>query len=293
MNAGWNPNYGIPRSDKEMMRNYEIALKVEKTYNETYGSIDGPRIGDVVEFADEYQVFKHAQISENLYGGSKFGMLCICENGSSWTNGRTFSTSGGAFIGKHKSHLKPAGEDEILVWTWGCYGAGASQGIYFPLKVRKWLIPYEPVKCRSMVTIRGIGAKTWNGDHLPAVSIENSGSWCYGESFCSVKAFLAWAEYVGYKHHSFGNGTFKRESPQKIEDQCYTDPEWKAPEGAKPIKLVRNGKLKDSWVVTTDAGIMYYWPNLFEPYKPTDFSSPEYAKEVAEYRKYSDNPIGV
>lgn len=292
MNAGWNPEFVFFNSDF-MKRNYEIALKVEKTYNETYGHIDGPRIGDVVEFSDGFKVFEHAQISENHYGGSKFGMLCICESGSSWTNGNTFSTSGGAFRGMHMSKLTPAGEDKIIVWTWGCLGSGGGQGIYFPLSVRKWLIPYEPVKCRSMVTIHGKGAKRWDGSVFPAVVIENSGSLYSAESFCSINAFLAWAKYVGFKHESFGNGTFNRRSPQRIEGECYTDPEWKAPEGAKPIKIVRNGSLKDGWVVTTDSTIKYYWPNLYEPYKPTDFNSPEYKKKWAELQKYSGNPLGV
>lgn len=285
-NANWD-NCGFC-TEKDMQRNYEIALQVEKTYNETFVNTNEPQIGDIVEFFDGFRVYDHAKIVENLYGGSEYGMLCVCECGSSFTNGKGFSTSGGAFKAIHKSKFQYVGEDTNIVWTWGCFGAGGNQGIYFPLKVRKWIIPYEPVKCRSFLTIRGKNSK------YPAVSIENVSDFFCAESFCSIKAFKAWANYVGYKHHSFGYGTFSQKSPQRICDKCYTDPAWKVPEGAKPIKVIRNGDLKDAWVVTTDETITYYWPNIYNPTKKApQYGTPEYEKEFEERRKYDGNPLGI
>ena len=285
-NAGWE--YCGFCTEKDMRRNYEIACEVEIIYNNTFRNIHEPQIGDIVEFSDGFQVYDHAKVVENLYGNSKYGMLCVCENGGSHTDGKYFSTSGGAFKAIHKSKFQYVGESENLVWTWGCHGAGAYQGIYFPLKVRKWIIPYEKIECRSFLTIRGKNSR------YSAVSIENVGEFFCAASFCSIKAFNAWAEYVGYKHNSFGNGSFEQRSPQRICDKCYTDPAWKVPEGAKPIKVIRNGDLKDAWVVTTEESITYYWPNIYDPTaKNPRCGTPEYEKEFAERRKYKGNPLGV
>lgn len=281
--------YGQP-TEKEMQECYEIAQQVERTYQETYGHIDGPRIGDIVEFSAGYEVNKYGKIVENMYGGSKYGMLCVCANGSSFTNGRGFDTSGGPFYAFHKSKLQLVGEDENIVWTWGCHGSGAHQGIYFTLKVRRWIIPYGPDMKRSEVVIRGRGAK---GGKM-AVSISNFGEFFNAQSFVSIGAFMAWAEYVGYRYQTECRGTFRGVSTQRICDKCYTDPTWQPPVGAKPIKLVRNGDLKDAWVVTTDECIMYYWPNIHDPNrKEPAIGTPEYEEKFREYRKYSDNPMGI
>lgn len=287
-------SYGIV-TENEMQANYAIALNVEKAYSENFGNMTEPKIGDIVEFSNGYKVFKYAQISENLYGGSEYGMLCVCECGSSHTNGENFSTSGGAFWRFHKSNFQLVGETENVFWTWGCHGSGGNQGIYFPLKVHKWIIPYEPIMNASKVIINGSNKKNWRGETMPAVTITNSDQIMgYSQSFCSVKAFNAWAEYVGFKHESFGRGTFERRSAQRIEDKCYTDPAWKVPKGAKPIKIIRNGSLKDAWVVTTPERIMYYWPNIYDPqHKEPQYGTPEYEKKLIEYRKYDGNPLGV
>lgn len=286
--------YGTP-SDKEMQRNYEIAKQVEQTYLSLHGDMDEPQIGDIVEFADDYRVYDHAMIVENHYGGDEHGMLCVCECGSSHTNGRCFSTSGGAFRSFHKSRLQPAGTDVNVVWTWGCHGAGASQGIYFPLPVRRWIIPHGKPTKRSWVYIRGRGAKRCDGQPMPAVSIENCCDLYNAMSFKSIEAFKAWADYVGYRYRDDGGwGTTRKVSAQRICDKCYCDPSWQPPEGAKPIKVIRNLRLKDGWVVTTDDCIMTYWPNIYDPEHPEPrYGTPEYEAEFREHRKYMDNPMGV
>lgn len=287
-------SYGVV-TESEMQRNYAIALKVEKTYNENFGNTEEPKIGDIVEFSNGYKVFKYAQISENLYGGSEYGMLCVCECGSSHTNGKYFSTSGGAFRRFHKSKLQLAGETENVFWTWGCHGSGGNQGIYFPLKVRKWIIPYEPVRNVTAIRINGENKKDCRDGMLPAVVLTSSDNIIgHTETFRSVKAFNAWAEYVGFKHESFGRGTFERRSPQRIESKCYTDPAWKVPKGAKPIKIIRNGSVKDAWVVTTPEHITYYWPNIYDPQrKLMGKGTQDFDKELIEYMKYYRNPLGV
>lgn len=289
--------YTIPKYwEDEMSRCYEIAKQVEQTYQDTYGHIEGPRVGDIVEFSDGYQVYEHGKITEDMYGCAKYGLLTVCERGSSFTDGKGFSTSGGAFRAFHKSKLQLAGEDENLVWTWGCHGSGAHQDIYFTLKVRRWLVPYDAATLnRSKLIIRGRGKERYDGGEWPAVTIENFDRVMgWAESFESVKAFRAWADYVGYKYHKWGSSMFEKASHQRIENKCYTDPAWQPPVGAKPIKHVFNGEVKDCWVVTTDESITYYWPNIYDPDKHrAAYGSPEYERRIREFHKYGDNPMGV
>lgn len=284
-------SYQFPEyHEKEMQRCYDIALKVEKTYNETYGHINGPKIGDIVEFSDGFHVYKHGKIVENMYHNGK---LCICEAGSSHTDGKYFSTSGGAFVSKDASELQPAGEDFNVVWTWGCHGAGAHQGIYFPLKVRKWIIPYDPDKVTRSFVYRSDELPRSNGEPPRyAVWIENTGDYGFNAmSFKSEEAFKAWAKYVGYETHTFNE--LKDASYQKIVHKCYTREE-DAPKNGKPIKVLFNGKIVDGFVVNEQNEIVTWAPNISDGiYKPVDFNSEEYKQEIAEYRKYCDNPMGV
>ena len=224
-------------------------------------------------------------------------MLCVCENGSAHTNGNNSSTSGGAFRHIHKSKMQFAGYDENVVWTWGCHGAGASQGIYFPLKVRKWIIPYETPKFGSKVYIRGKNAKDSRGRDVDAVWIENFGS-CFSHamSFCSIRAFKAWANYVGYNSHAY-YGTFERRSTQKVQTQCIVKME-DLPENAKPMKVLANGKVRDGWVVNDGNVITHLWLNAFNPDEVRfEYGTKEYKeqfdRELKLFRKYSRNPMGV
>lgn len=276
-NANFNGGYN---SENVHQNNYGIAQEIERVFMQTYGNIEGPRMGDIVEFSDGYTVYNRAQVCENMYGGSKYGMVCVCERGSSYTDGHIFSTSGGAFKSFHKSRFQYVGEAEVWVWTFGCYGSGANMGIYFPLKVRKWIIPYEPVLKRSMVKIR-------KHDQY-AVFIENYGDLFNALCFTSVKAYLAWAKYVGYKTESWV-GTYEKVSPQKIVRKWYLKPE-DAPTNGKPIKVLDNARVKDGYVVTTDQDITYYIPNYG---KAPEYGTPEYEKEFEDHRKYAGNPMGV
>lgn len=283
-NAAWNCEYGFGNTDKEMQKNYEIALAVEKEYQNNFCNTEEPKIGDIVEFCDGFEVYKHAKIVE---GGWKeeHGLLHVCEHGSSFTNGHFFSTSGGAFHHIHKSLMQYVGTEENLVWTWGCHGSGAHQGIYFTLNVRKWIVPYEPVKVLSTATI----AKGKNGKS--EVSIRNMGDWYCQITFDSIKAFLAWAEYAGYKHGNDGHGTLLRKSPQRLvrEYVCHKE---EIPKNGKPLKAVSNGRIVDAWVVSESDKIITFVDN-FTPEKQVKFGTQEDDERAREFWKYSGNPLGV
>ena len=78
-NSAWNAEYGYGNSESEMQKNYEIAKAVEAKYHENYGNIEGPRIGDIVEFSDGFRVYKHAKIVEDVYHNKEHGLLCVCK----------------------------------------------------------------------------------------------------------------------------------------------------------------------------------------------------------------------
>ena len=289
-NANWD--YCGFCTEKDMQRNYEIACKVERIYNETFTNINEPQIGDIVEFSDGFRVYNHAKVVENLYGGSKYGMMCVCENGSSHTDGKYFSTSGGAFKAIHKSKFQYVGEDTNIVWTWGCFGAGGNQGIYFPLKVRRWIVPYDPALKRSRVMIKGRNAKDFYGNPLDAVWIEHYSD-CFGHaaSFRTIQAFRAWAKYVGFESKPY-NGIFERVSSQTIVRKYFWDKE-EVPKNAKPLKVIDCARCVDAFAVNDGHDIVYYIPNPNILPKRPEFGTKEEEAERREYRKYNGNPLGI
>lgn len=284
-NRNWD-NGNILVTEEEMRANYEIARHVESTYNDRFGKVEGPRIGDIVEFSDGWHVYKNAKIVENVYDN---GRLCICENGSSWTNGQSFSTSGGAFVSKEAAELQYVGEDENIVWTWGCNGTGANQGIYFPLKVSRWIIPYnnKDVK-RSIVYF-----KKNERNNIVGVNIENTDSWmCNVMSFNSLAAFEAWAKYVGYDYYIGDDG--RGYSNKKIEERCWVDDAQK-PKCGKEIKVLGNGRIHDGIVICEDYAITQWWPNTSRNIMVYDTPElrAEADKEIQLFQKYAYNPMGV
>ena len=265
-------------SEDEMRRNYEIAIKVEERYYAEHGTAKQPKIGDIVEYTDGYRVYEHGKIVENPY--CKDGEVCVCDDGSSFTTGTYFSTSGGAFHSKAISELQYVGEDTNIVWTWGCYGSGANQGINFPIKVNRWIIPYDPkaVK-RSTVYFNREEGK---------VSIENAEDcMMYTKSFRSRRAFEAWAKYVGYEYHMDGDRAY---SPQRVVNRCWTENVPK-PENGKPIKVLANGSVHDGIAVTEDFCITEWWPNIYR--QEPKYGTPEYNQQIEVYWRYNENPMGV
>lgn len=269
--------------EREMQRNYAIALQVEQTYYDRFGNAKQPKIGDIVEYTDGWRIYTGASIVENLYGSEP--EICICDKGHSFTSGRGFSTSGGAFHSMDASLLQYVGEAINYVWTWGCNGIGANQDINIPLKVNKWIIPYDAKKVKRST----VNFKRNDQADCDAIWIENSDDcWIHAHSFKSKKAFEAWAKYVGYEFHMDGEKAY---SAQKIVKRCWVDPD-KKPENGKPLKVIANGRVHDGLVVTEETCITEWWYNgSNEPYHT--YNTPEGQKEIELFWKYDGNPMGV
>lgn len=267
---------GLRWSEEDMQKNYQIALKVEQAYYEKFGTAKEPKVGDIIEYTDGYQVYTQGKIVENLY--CKEGEVCVCDAGSSFTTGDYFSTSGGSFNSKEKALMQYVGEAENIVWTWGCYGAGADQGINIPIKVNRWIIPYDP-KAVKRSTVR------FSTD---SVYIENNDDCMFKVmSFNSRRAFEAWSRYVGYEYHMEGEVAY---SPQKVVTKCWTSDDNK-PTNGKPIKVLGNARVHDGLVVTGDFCITQYWPNIYKPEQK--YGTPEYNQQMEAYWRYHENPMGV
>lgn len=279
-----------------MRENYAIAKKICKKFYSKYDKGSAiPQVGDIVEFSDGYEIFKHGLIVEHFNGGlNKFNLLNVCENGSTWTNGECFSTSGGSFHTMHASRFALAGWGERSMWTWGCNGAGANQGIYFNVKVRKWIIPYGELKPLTHVYIYGKNTKDWNGyKRRYAVAVQSGLSGTFGESFKSIHAFLAWAKYVGFEYEKVNRLTDRR-GLQNLRRVLITNPN-QVPEGAKPLKMAENGSIVDAWTKKIGNTIYFYVPNINYWLNGTFGEIPKMSRdeEFQVWLKYNDNPLGV
>lgn len=288
MNASFNEGRW---SEKDMEDNWKIAKEISESYTRKFQDNDSPKIGDIVEFSDGFRVHRQAKIVEDMYRGSEHGMLCICENGSSHiTNSICFSTSGGAFVRRHKSKLVRNGYDFNTVWTWGCNGVGAGQGIYFTLRVNRWLIPYdEGSMVRSTVRINGSGAKSMDGTKIPAVRVCNTSDMYCFQSFDSIKAYKAWAEHIGFKTSQY-ESCLHLSSNQRLV-QKYVTKDGDIPVNAKLIKRVLNGRVRDCWVTTDGNDIVFHTDN--RSISEMKYGTKEDEEETRMFRKYSDNPLGV
>ena len=105
MNRGYN-GVGTKEEQKE---NFAIANQVESEfYNHYDRTKKTPQRGDVVVFSDGFQIYERG----NVESCDQYGMLYLCENGSTFTDGRCFSTSGGSFTHLHASHFVFVGYTE-------------------------------------------------------------------------------------------------------------------------------------------------------------------------------------
>lgn len=123
-------------------RDVEIANTLIDVIENTRSS-ETPKAGDYLRFTSKYGDYNaHAHIEytdEERYGGN------VCEGGSCAfitakedKSGIRCSGSGGPWCDVPVSEMKYVGEEEKMFWTWGSYGAGAHQGIYFTAKVNVW-----------------------------------------------------------------------------------------------------------------------------------------------------------
>ena len=121
----------------------------------------------------------------------------------------------------------------------------------------------------------------------PRVSIEGSGFFTL-VSFCSVKAFKAWAEYAGFGYESFGqawNGVISRRGRQNVVNRLFWTKD-DLPDGAKPLFARSNGDMVQCYV-SNDGDTITIWrpnPNSKAVFKPLPFE---------EAKRYNDNPMGV
>lgn len=295
-NQTWNSYYtyapyfakGENEEKDPMRRNYAIAGKACETFYSGYDwNSDMPHVGDVVEFSDGYDVHSDGVV----VAIRRHGLIEVCGSGCSWTDGKSFSTSGGPFQHVHVSKFVRHGMGIHSVWTWGCNGAGAGQGVYFDLNVRKWLVPYTKPEPHTRVRIYGRGAKDWRGQpYDDAVRVDDGTIASHG--FASVRAFLMWAEYVGFEFEHIGNRC-NRKGFQRLKRVPVSRPS-EVPYGAKPLKEVENGIVVDAWVRKEGNTICTYVPNI-NAWNNGAFGGHSISaeEELKLFRMYSGNPLGV
>ena len=249
-NMCWNGN-GYYTTDKEWDSNYQIAKNVESKFYTHYDKSDmKPQKGDIIEFVNENALYSHALV-ESV---DKYGMMYVCENGSTCTDGEYFSTSGGAFTHIHSSNFEFIGYENRRFWTWGCYGAGANQGIYFKIKVKKFrqknikLIPMHQIYFNNPYYTESRKSK---------VVIMKDWNYIF-EEFQTIKAFKEWAEYVGMTYRKSDLGQYY--TNQFIRSEYF----WKLeelPDGCKPIEGMCNGSKVRCFVCKKGDTITFYLPN--------------------------------
>lgn len=262
-------------SEKSWENNYEIVKNVESNFFTWYDKNQmTPQKGDIIEFSDGYTIFSNAQV-ESV---DKYGVMEICENGITFTDGKYFSTSGGAFRHIHVSNFEYVGTETRMFWTWGCFGSGAGQGLYFYVTVKKFRQKGMAVKPHHKIYFcskyyKNRGAKVQIMQDWQYIAFE----------FVTIKAFNAFAKYVGLTYHKESDGRYFTD--QFLKSELF----WKLeelPEGAKPIYSMSNGSLVKCYVHKNGNTITIYRPNsnAKEVYQPLSFE---------ESRKYRNNPLGV
>lgn len=277
-NAGWDPKYGLGHKEEEWQENYDIACKVEERLQNNYPMDGDVHPGDLVEISDGYRVYKNALVCSI----GKNGVCEVCERWSAFTFGKSFSVSGGVWHSIHKSNFVRNGNGVATYWTWGRNGAGADQGIYFPVLVQRWIVPYEKQQPETTVLFRTSKLRS-----EPRVSITGPGFSTLA-TFCSVKAFKAWAEYVGFGYEKLGqawNGVISRRGKQNITDRLFWTMD-DLPDGAKPLFAMSNGSMVQCYV-SNDGDTITTWrpnPNSKAVFNPLPFE---------EAKRYYSNPMGV
>ena len=278
-NAAWDTQYGLPHSDKEWSENYDIACKVEQRLRNNYPMDGDVHPGDLVEFSDGYRVYKNALVCDI----DRYGVCEVCEQWSAFTLGGSFSVSGGTFHRIHKSNFVRDGKGEAFYWTWGRNGSGANQGIYFPVVVQRWVVPYEKPKKETTVYFktrtrqRDESRVFISGPHLSVI-----------QSFRSVKAFKAWAEYVGFDYERFGqsyDGIICRRGRQNIVGRYFWHKE-DIPDGARPYYDLCNGSMVRCYAANDGETITVLRPNpnAKEVFNPLAYE---------EAKTYEGNPMGA
>lgn len=278
INAGWRGLFGAYGREKDMIRNLEIANDVaSKFYNHYDMSNMKPQKGDIIEFVNYNTLYKNA----NVESVDRFGLMYVCENGSTFTDGECFSTSGGSFARIHESNFEFVGYEHRKFWTWGCHGSGANQGIYFTIKVKRFRQKNIHLTPENYIYI---GNKYYTENGYGKVQILDDSVYGYIiQEFKTIKAFKAFAEYVGLTYHKLDS--YKYVTEQFVINGSFNSLE-QLPKGVKPFYGLSNGEMVTCYAYNDGKAITLYRPNpnYKDIYKPLDIDG---------YRKYSGNPLGI
>lgn len=274
INAGFSaPYYAL--SEENWETNLRIATNVESNFFTVYEKDKKtPQKGDVIEISNGYEVFEHALVEDV----NKYGMMYICENGSTFTDGKHFSTSGGSFTHIHSSHFELAGYETRMFWTWGCFGSGAHQGIYFPITVKKFRQKDMKVKPYHQIYF----CNPYYKDRRMKVQIMKDWNYILHE-FKTIKAFKAFAEHIGLTYRKENSGRYF--SNQFLKDKLFWTMD-ELPKDCKPFYGLSNGNMVTCYAHKEGDVITFYRPNpnAKDVYKPLDMDG---------RRKYDGNPLGI
>lgn len=250
-NMTWNGN-GYYTNEREWQSNYQIAKNVEERFFKHYDqSLMSPQKGDMIEFVNYNRIYPYA----NVESVDKYGMMYVCENGRTWTDGEHFSTSGGAFTHIHAANFEFIGYEERKFWTWGCYGGGANQGIYFTIRVKKFrqknmkLIPDNKIYFNNPHYMEQRRSKV--------VIMDTMFMYIFKE-FRTIREFKDWAVYVGFTYRKDDSGQYysnlflKSEYFWKLEE---------LPDGCKPVEDWCNGSKVRCFAHNDGHTLTIYRPN--------------------------------
>lgn len=238
-------------AEKYMRKNYEISRNVKREFYKHYDRHAAmPQKGDVIEFVHDNKLYKHAAV-ESV---DKYGVMYVCEQASTYTNGKHFSTSGGAWTRIHISHFEFAGYEERRFWTWGAHGAGGNQGIYFTILVKKFRQVDMP---RLAPEHRIYFHNPYYKDRGSAVVVMRNWNYIHRE-FKTIHEFKDWADYIGLTYHKDDGGRYFTD--QFIKDALFWSMD-EIPDGSKPIEGWSNGRKVRCFYHKDGDTITYYRPN--------------------------------
>lgn len=288
MNLGWNN--GGEMDESTLRKNYEIAMNAIWDFIGRRESDMVPQVCDHVVASDKFEIFPNAVVDKDLY--QRPGRITICGRGGFGVFGSSMPSiqCGGPFFGApaDASEYEYLGMGRTTVWTWGCYGAGANQGIYFWVPVRRWKMRSLNRRIRSYISMpvtkeakerfgRQSKLQLW-GDDFTHIQVE----------FDSIKACFAWLEqmHIHATREESENGVMYWSLDREVFTRGYV---YSAVPTDRPSfyagKLHRNGNLGDAWGYLTDLGDIAL--------VRTDSGKIDYSDNPEEYKKYRNNPLGV
>lgn len=263
INSSFLFEHTLNESDFKMIENYIEAIK------HNHIKCKNPQVGDIVEGAyyDGMRPYSDGIINKINDDGS----LNICYEPYipfiSINNGFIeISVSGGPFENHSSKELILVKEDDERIFSdWGSCGACENGRVNFIAPVRRWKIPFE-WKSRTYAQIFN---KPVKNDYL--ITIKQFGDFFNIASFKTKEQFNRYCATLGikytlheekdeYNHYTISHD-FKKKYFWKLED---------LPIGCKPMKMLSNGKIIDSYFRTTEKEIEIYKPNpnAKDVYKP-------------------------